>query len=292
MGIKTFKELTKDMEIEYYTERIEEPIDLEIVLEQLDKVSGITEVEYARCFEEPHKKITIQLTPFLQDRDAKIRIGQLLEDKSMLDYIINQYRLRIKTERYALTPSWEKVEMCELFAARSSDEITLPNEIQRVARFIPAAYLIFFNDNKFGVLDTHNYEVTKTTPIPVKDIAEVQLEKKRTQTQYTSLQKYWNKEVIPVLIDNAHDVDKCKALTEFAVLVNSLAENITNYEENEIRRKVSKDDLTSARMAATNLVRAITLNSKKETSSIFMQPNCIPNLLYGVTKFNIDYKSD
>ena len=64
MRIKTFKQLIKGIKLDYFAEDIEEPLDLDLLLEQLDILSGITSVD---CYFEgiPSHKISNIFTDYL-----------------------------------------------------------------------------------------------------------------------------------------------------------------------------------------------------------------------------------
>lgn len=251
--VKTFGQLVQPFiekkRFRYFADGIEEVPDLEMIIEQLDRFSGITDFDYGHFFEEPCDTISIRLigSPYLNRTIMSVHAWKGKGDDLCV------------------------ADLAECIAARSYDDLSLEKEIERAADYIPSQFFCF-EKTYSGDLNTFHYAIKhweinkeqrklymhwpwvingeKGTQLIIK------LKKKPTKTKYTSMQEYWEEEIRPVLLDSNDDYEKCRVLSEFVYLTNSLEQKMdVSYE---------KSCLHNAKRSAKNLIRAIKLNSKQE----------------------------
>jgi len=306
MGVKTFKQLVGDRPLTYVARGMEKELPLELLLEQLDTVSGITSMDYKELFEEPYYRASVHLINFDLDQFSKQR------KKAFIEQSMDTYALAV----YA----WQEDEGCmeigQFLPARSYEELTLDQEIKRVAKYVPF-HLLVHEKGLFGTLDTFHFH-DKDTSIMFKETysmkategrADFKIIKIPTEKKYTDLPTYWNKEIKPVLLYEKRDSEKCKALTEFSCLVHDLAEGMEH--KDEPMQKLYWTNLRLSLRAGLNLIRSIMLNTKQKPliavssttpdvyvpadgieylhpSNIFMQRDCIWDLFENKTDFSLD----
>ena len=268
MQIKRFTELTKDMELSYLAKGIEEPLPLELLLKQLDRVSGITNMDaYFQGL--PFYEASLNLYAFSPNEGYESDDKSFWQNGQCEISIIGFYMHKKKGKCF--------YTVSELLAVHSEQELTLDHEVKRAAEFIPARFLDCFANNTFGTLPTFHYSVKHE-----------KMSQRPTKQKYTNLLAYWNNEIKPVLLDK-DDAEKCRVLTEFAALVYPLEmgmEEKMDRSDPDQEFEMSGRELMLTRRAAANLLRSIQLNSQQDQSrnNIFTDYLTLWNILEKMQK--------
>ena len=257
--VERFWQLTNGMDITYFADGMDEPIPQEVVDEQLDRFSGMTSLDgYFKGLD--FYKISIQSHMFAPDEKYESGNNFWNKDRIKLS-VIGWFRKDGREYSHRIS---------QFLAAESKDELTLDQEVGRVSEFVPARFLDLFPKDQFGVLPVVHYSEKRG-----------KLVTKPSKRKYTTLQAYWGNETRPVLLSD-NDAEKCRVLTEFAVLAYSLQKKVEQEEDKRDKdARLVADNLCLTKRAASNLLRSIQINSRQLSGSrnLFAQYDTLWSIL-------------
>lgn len=193
--LETFKQLVEGKKLIYRAQDTEKPPPpLDLVLDQLDKVSGISNLLYQETFDGNVAHVSIHASPHAGG--------------GFFAHVI----VSTKDQKMALLPPF--------LVAESREKITLEDEIKRFARFFPEFHLSGLPEQS---LDTIHFETgTPLLRSAAKENGyfrgefEVDVKRVPTKRLFRAWKDYFDKEIAPALTNEAGTTGHAsKALTEF-----------------------------------------------------------------------------